>query len=74
MSDPTSVRATIVLDIGKTNCKLSLLDAQGASLAEERCPNTIDISGPYPHHDTGRIWAWMLAVMGRFATRATVGG
>lgn len=71
MSDQT---ATIVLDIGKTNCKLSLLDGAGHLLADERCPNAIAEGGLfYPHHDTTRIWAWMLDVMGRFAKLARVG-
>ncbi len=52
--------ASIVLDIGKTNVKLSLLDAQANTLAERRCPNNIVREGIYPHHDTDRIWSWML--------------
>ena len=65
--------ATIVLDIGKTNVKLALLDAQGGLLAEQRMPNAIVASGPYPHHDVERIWDWMLATMADFAARATIG-
>jgi sugar (pentulose or hexulose) kinase len=64
--------ATIVLDIGKTNVKLALLDASGATLAERRSPNTIVEEGLYPHHDTERIWAWMLAIMREFAGLAEV--
>ncbi|PTT89389.1 L-fuculose kinase, partial [Pelomonas sp. HMWF004] len=52
---------TVVLDIGKTNAKLTLIDAAGATLAERRTPNTVRRDGPYPHHDTERLWAWMLA-------------
>ncbi|MET0265019.1 MAG: FGGY family carbohydrate kinase [Duganella sp.] len=52
--------ATLVLDIGKTNVKLVLLDADGAVTAELRSPNTILTDGPYPQHDTERIWRWML--------------
>lgn len=33
--------ATIVLDIGKTNVKLALIDADGRTLAEQRSPNAI---------------------------------
>lgn len=65
--------ATIVLDIGKTNVKLALLDAQGGLLAEQRMPNAIVASGPYPHHDVERIWDWMLATIASFAARATIG-
>jgi sugar (pentulose or hexulose) kinase len=65
--------ATIVLDIGKTNVKLVLLDAGGAVLAERRSPNTILTDGPYPHHDTERIWQWMLDGMQEFSRLAHVG-
>ncbi|MYM67345.1 L-fuculose kinase [Pseudoduganella sp. FT55W] len=66
--------ATIVLDIGKTNVKLVLLDAAGEVLAEQRSPNTIVRDGPYPHHDTERIWEWMLDGMQSFARQAHVSG
>jgi len=65
--------ATIVLDIGKTNVKLVLVDASGAVLAERRSPNEILRDGPYPHHDTERIWDWMLAAMKEFSSLALVG-
>jgi sugar (pentulose or hexulose) kinase len=65
--------ATIVLDIGKTNVKLVLVAADGAVLAEQRSPNAILPDGLYPHHDTDRIWDWMLASMKAFAGMARVG-
>lgn len=65
--------ATVVLDIGKTNAKLTLLSEGCALLAQERCANTIVDSGPYPHHDTERIWRWMLATLARFSRQATIG-
>jgi L-fuculokinase len=65
--------ATIVLDIGKTNVKLTLLDADGGTLAEQRMPNAVVKDGPYPHHDTERIWDWMLATFRAFAGVAHVG-
>jgi sugar (pentulose or hexulose) kinase len=52
--------STVVLDIGKTNAKLTLIDAAGKTLAERRTPNTVRRDGPYPHHDTERLWGWML--------------
>src|SRR5450830_1723336 len=64
--------ATVVLDIGKTNAKLTLLDADGKTLAEQRCPNTIVNDGPYPHHDTERIWNWLLATLHTFSQRANI--
>ncbi|WP_228892700.1 FGGY-family carbohydrate kinase [Pseudoduganella aquatica] len=64
--------ATIVLDIGKTNVKLALLDSEGGTLAEQRSPNAIVNDGLYPHHDTERIWGWMLDTMRAFAQLAHV--
>ncbi|MFZ6776058.1 FGGY-family carbohydrate kinase [Undibacterium sp. Ji83W] len=64
--------ASIVLDIGKTNVKLSLLDAQANTLAEQRCPNNIVQDGIYPHHDTDRIWSRMLHVFSEFSRIAKV--
>jgi len=64
--------ALIVLDIGKTNAKLALLDAGGHVLAEQRRPNTIVNDGPYPHHDTDGLWNWMLATCRSFAAQAEV--
>ena len=66
-------RATVVLDIGKTNAKLTLIDADGGQLAEQRRPNSILRDGPYPHHDTEGIWQWMLDVLRQFAARADIG-
>jgi sugar (pentulose or hexulose) kinase len=64
--------ATAVLDIGKTNAKLSLLTEHGGLLAEQRCPNTILTEGPYPHHDTGRVWNWLLETLAQFAQQAEI--
>ena len=64
--------ALIVLDIGKTNVKLALVDAAGALLAEQRRPNAILPGGPYPHHDVDGIWDWMLATCRTFSTLAQV--
>lgn len=66
------MQATVVLDIGKTNAKLALLDASGKIMAEQRCPNTIASGGPYPHYDTERIWDWLLATLHAFAQQADI--
>lgn len=67
--------ATIVLDIGKTNCKLTLIDGQGLTLSERRRPNRVLLPAPggYPHHDSEGIWRWMLEVLGEFAREARIG-
>ena len=65
--------ATIVLDIGKTNVKLVLLDAAGALLAERRMANMVMRADPYPHYDTDHIWEWMLDGMQAYARLARIG-
>jgi L-fuculokinase len=65
--------ATLVLDIGKTNVKLCLVGADGATLAEQRRANTILTGGPYPHHDIDGIWSWMLDTMRAFGRIARIG-
>ena len=55
-----SAAGSVVLDIGKTNAKLTLIDTAGKALAEARTPNAVRRMGPYPHHDTERLWTWML--------------
>lgn len=64
--------ALIVLDIGKTNAKLALVDAGGRVLVERRRPNTIVDSGPYPHHDVEAIWDWMQSCCRAFGELARV--
>ena len=67
-----TIDATVVLDIGKTNAKLTLLDAAGAILAEQRCPNSIIQTGLYPHHDTERLWDWLQGTLANFAGLARI--
>lgn len=64
--------STVVLDIGKTNAKLTLIDAAGRTLAERRRPNTVRRDGPYPHHDTEGLWAWMLGELRSLSKLADV--
>ena len=64
--------ALIVLDIGKTNAKLALIDAAGRVLAERRRPNAVLTDGPYARLDTDGLWDWMLATCRSFATQAHV--
>jgi sugar (pentulose or hexulose) kinase len=64
--------ALIVLDIGKTNAKLALIDAAGHVLAERRRANVVLDADPYPHLDTEGIWDWMLATCRAFACLAQV--
>ena len=54
-------RFIAVIDIGKTNAKVVLIDAHTKSqLAARSTPNTVRQDGPYPHADVERLWAFML--------------
>jgi len=67
-----ATRGTVVLDIGKTNAKLTLIDTAGQTLAEVRTPNTVRRVGPYPHHDTERLWSWMLGQLRELSALADI--
>lgn len=54
-------RQIAVIDIGKTNAKLVLLDAQThEQLAVCSTPNTVLGDDIYPHADVERLWAFIL--------------
>lgn len=66
-------RAIAVLDIGKTNVKLALVDAQ--KLTERRLltrPNQPVNSGPYPHFDVEGLWGWLLDGLAELAREAEI--
>lgn len=50
----------VIFDIGKTHLKLSLLEEDGAILAQMRCANRAIEANPYPFFDVDAIWAWLL--------------
>ncbi|RWB50896.1 FGGY-family carbohydrate kinase [Mesorhizobium sp.] len=50
-----------VIDIGKTNAKVALVDlASMAEVALRRTANAVIADGPYPHHDVERLWTFIL--------------
>ncbi len=56
------MRRIAVLDIGKTNAKVLLVDlATGAEEVLARTPNAVLREGPYPHHDMDALWAFALS-------------
>lgn len=57
MSQP---RHIAVVDIGKTNAKVVLIDAlSGQQVAAHSTPNTVRQDGPYPHADVERLWGFI---------------
>ncbi|NTI44822.1 carbohydrate kinase [Agrobacterium rhizogenes] len=64
-----SYRRIVVLDIGKTNAKVVVLDAHsGAEIAAVRTTNTVLKTGPYPHYDIERLWDFVIGALKGFAT------
>ena len=56
-----AVRHVAVIDIGKTNAKLALVDLETLSeVAVRRTANRPVIEGPYRHHDVEKLWAFTL--------------
>lgn len=56
------MRRIAVVDIGKTNAKVLLVDlATGAEEVLARTPNAVLRDGPYPHHDIDVLWQFVLS-------------
>lgn len=64
--------ATAVLDIGKTNTKLVVIDDDGQALWTARQTNRVLPGPPYPHADTEAIWSFALRSLREAAKRAPV--
>lgn len=63
----------VVLDVGKTNVKLHVLDRSQATLTSHTRDNVVLNDGPYPHADVDGTWAWALDVFSRVARNFDVG-
>ncbi len=60
MSRVRPARFVAVIDIGKTNAKLALVDLDiGSEIAVRRIANRQLRSGPYPHADIAGIWDFL---------------
>jgi len=68
MSDTKVYRRIAVIDIGKTNAKVVVLDAKtGAEIAVVKTANSVLKSGPYPHYDIEGLWDFIIAALKGFA-------
>ncbi len=57
----TELRHVAVIDIGKTNAKVALVDMQSLSeIAVRKIPNHVLQDGPYPHFDVEGLWRFIL--------------
>jgi sugar (pentulose or hexulose) kinase len=58
-------RKVAVIDIGKTNAKVAIVDMNGlAEIAVRSRPNTALNAAPYPHYDIDGLWAFVLDALG----------
>ncbi len=72
---PTIPRHIAVIDIGKTNAKVVLIDsATRAQLAVDSTPNSVLHDGPYPHADVERLWGFIRDCLRRFHAAHGVDG
>lgn len=67
------MRHAAVIDIGKTNAKVALVDLQDLSeIAVAKMPNRVLTGAPWPHYDTDGLWAFVLKSLADFQKREAV--
>lgn len=67
MSDSTRPSRVAVIDIGKTNAKVVVIDTgSGEEIAGEKRTNPVLRDGPYPHYDVEMLWHFILSALQRF--------
>lgn len=63
-----SFQRIAVIDIGKTNAKVVLVDGMtGTELAVRKTANAVIPGPPYPHFDVEALWAFLLGSLREFA-------
>ncbi|MCJ9749521.1 FGGY-family carbohydrate kinase [Neorhizobium sp. BETTINA12A] len=66
----TTPEKVAVLDIGKTNAKVVVLDcATGEEIAERRTPNRVRPGPPYPHYDVETLREFAIQALSDFAKK-----
>jgi len=66
------VSRVAVLDVGKTNVKLSVADADGTILETQSTPNLVHPAPPYRHHDVVTLEAWLLGALAQLGQRHAI--
>jgi Sugar (pentulose and hexulose) kinases len=67
-----NAEAIAVVDIGKSNAKVVVVDAAtGAETASRRTPNRVVTSGPYPHYDTDALRDFISDALGEIGRGAS---
>ncbi|MEO0550803.1 MAG: FGGY family carbohydrate kinase [Pseudomonadota bacterium] len=70
---PKTIEYVAVLDIGKTNVKLHVLNADLNSVGVESIPNTVLLEDPYPQYSVDKIWDWLVRMLREFAANFSIG-
>ncbi len=69
MNAAATYRHIAVIDIGKTNAKIVVLDARtGGEIAVVKTSNSVVQAGLYPHYDIERLWSFIIEALKGFAT------
>jgi L-fuculokinase len=63
---------TAVLDIGKTNLKLVVLDDDGGEVHVAQRANRVEPGPPYPHFDADALWAWIVEALRAVPDRSAI--
>src|SRR5690606_10897608 len=68
-------RRIAVIDIGKTNAKVVLIDAESRGQVDARSiPNAVRGDGPYPHADVDKLWGFIVESLDELGARHGVDG
>lgn len=66
---------SVILDVGKTHVKLSLLHSASAAVIDSvHIENRVCAGGDYPSADTAHIWAWLKAQLRQWAGAYALAG
>lgn len=69
----TEIRHVAVIDIGKTNAKLALVDmATLSEIAVRKMANAVLQDGPYPHYNVEGLWQFIMQGLTEFHRRQGV--
>ncbi len=70
MSESIKPGRVAVIDIGKTNAKVVVIDTgSGEEIAGEKRTNPVLRDGPYPHYDVEMLWDFILSALRRFGQK-----
>lgn len=63
---------TLILDVGKTNTKVCVVDQEGATVARNTRDTPISSAGDYPHVDIDTLGGWVIDAIDDLAQRFAI--